>query len=175
MIVTPSFRPTPLAEHDYKRRRSLLTLRRTAFLIAAGLFATILGTTAWPQPPDQNAIVVKITGLRNDKGQVLCALFSSAADFPKNTANAIAVTKSQISDRHAVCEFAGVAPGTYAASVIHDENSNGKLDTNFMGIPKEGVGASNNARGRLGPPKFSSAAFSFASGKLELNITVIYL
>jgi uncharacterized protein (DUF2141 family) len=132
-------------------------------------------TTAQQPPPEQNVIVVKIAGLRNDKGQVLCALFSSAADFPKNPAKAAALTKSSISNRQAVCQFGGVAPGTYAVSVVHDENSNGKLDTNFIGIPKEGVGASRNAPGHFGPPKFAAAAFSFPGGKLELNITVIYL
>jgi uncharacterized protein (DUF2141 family) len=71
--------------------------------------------------------------------------------------------------------FAGIAPGTYAVSVFHDENANGKLDTNFMGIPREGVRASNNAKGHLGPPKFNAAAFRFAGGRLDLKITINYL
>jgi uncharacterized protein (DUF2141 family) len=64
---------------------------------------------------------------------------------------------------------------TYAVSAFHDENSNGNLDTNFMGIPREGVGASNNAKGHLGPPKFEAAAFQFSGGKLNLKITIKYL
>ena len=154
-------------------RTSFLTIR-PALLIAC-LCATICVTAAQQPPQEQSVIVVKITGFRNDKGQVICALFSSAADFPKNMDKARAVTKSQISGRQAVCEFAGVAPGTYGVSVIHDENSNGKLDTNFMGLPKEGVGSSNNVRPHFGPPKFAAAAFTFTGGKLELSITVIYL
>jgi uncharacterized protein (DUF2141 family) len=71
--------------------------------------------------------------------------------------------------------FFHVAPGTYAVSVFHDENSNGKLDTNLMGIPREGVGASNGARGHFGPPKFDDAAFHFSGGQLDLKITVNYL
>ena len=59
--------------------------------------------------------------------------------------------------------------------MFHDENSNGKLDTKFMGIPREGVGASNGAKGHLGPPKFEAAAFSFSGGRLELKITINYL
>jgi uncharacterized protein (DUF2141 family) len=152
----------------------LLRIRRIAFFTAC-LCAAICVTAAGQQPSEPNVIVVKITGLRNNNGQVLCAIFSSAADFPKNRDKATAVTKSQISDRQAVCKFATVAPGTYAVSVIHDENSNGKLDTNFMGIPREGVGASNNTKPRFGPPKFAAAAFTFSGGKLELSITVIYL
>lgn len=80
-----------------------------------------------------------------------------------------------IVDRHALCEFSGIAPATYAISVFHDENSDGKLATNFIGIPREGVGASNNAKGRFGPPKFDAAAFRFTGGRLDLKITMDYL
>jgi uncharacterized protein (DUF2141 family) len=87
----------------------------------------------------------------------------------------VAHVRSAVTNSHAVCEFLGVAPGTYAVSVFHDENSNGKLDTNFMGIPREGVGASNDAKGHLGPPKFDAASFHFLGGRLELKISVNYL
>src|SRR5450755_1266464 len=76
---------------------------------------------------------------------------------------------------HAVCEFPRLNAGAYAISVFHDENSNGRLDTNLMGIPREGVGASNNAKGHFGPPKFDAAAFRFSGSRLEVKITVNYL
>ena len=127
------------------------------------------------QPPQGGIIHVEIAGLRSDKGQVFCALYSTADGFPKDSKKAIARLNSPISHEHAVCEFSGIAPGTYAVSVFHDENSNGKLDTNFMGIPREGVGASNNAKGHLGPPKFRDAAFHFLGSRLDLPITITYL
>ena len=146
--------------------REILALAGAFLLVSSGALA---------KAPQENQIHVEIVGMRNDKGQVVCALFSSADDFPKKTDKAVARGTSVITNRHAVCEFPGAAPGTYAVSVFHDENSNGKLDTNFMGIPREGVGASNDARGHLGPPKFDSAAFHFAGGRLELKITINYL
>ncbi|MBV8551875.1 MAG: DUF2141 domain-containing protein [Acidobacteriaceae bacterium] len=150
-----------------------------AFCLAGAFFALAAAVRSQspPQSPlaEQNLIHVEIDGLRNDKGQVLCALFSSASDFPKKSEKAVARGKSDISSQHAVCEFAGIAPGTYAVSAFHDENSNGKLDTNFMGIPREGVGASNGAKGHMGPPKFAAAAFHFSGGRLNLKITVNYL
>jgi uncharacterized protein (DUF2141 family) len=105
----------------------------------------------------------------------MCALFSSANDFPKHADKAIMRSMAAIADVHAVCEFSGVAPATYAVSVIHDENSNGRLDTNVIGIPREGVGASNNAKGHFGPPKFDAASFRYPGGRVELKITINYL
>ena len=55
------------------------------------------------------------------------------------------------------------------------ENSNGKLDTNFTGIPRKGVGSSNGAKGHLGPSPFDAAAFHFSGGRMELKITINYL
>ena len=149
--------------------------RREIFALAGAFLLLSSSALAQAQPPQENQIHVEIVGLRNDKGQVLCALFSSADDFPKKTDEAVARTTSVITNRHAVCDFPGIAPGTYAVSVFHDENSNGKLDTNFMGIPREGVGASNDAKGHFGPPKFDAAAFRFPGGRLELKITINYL
>jgi uncharacterized protein (DUF2141 family) len=149
-----------------------IPLELLAFVLALLSLST---ASAHVRPAQENRIRVEINGMRSDKGQVVCSLFSSAADFPKNTANAVAHAQSAISDRHAVCEFPGIAPGTYAISVFHDENSNGKMDTNFMGIPREGVGASNNAAGHFGPPKFHAAAFLFSGGLLDLKITIHYL
>jgi len=125
--------------------------------------------------PQPNIIHVEVVGLHSDKGQVICALYSSRDGFPKQNEKAVARVSSAITQKQAVCEFSEIAPGTYAISVFHDENSNGKLDTKFMGIPREGVGASNGAKGHFGPPKFESAAFSFLGGRLELKITINYL
>jgi uncharacterized protein (DUF2141 family) len=151
--------------------RSKIT--RSEILAIAAAFLAITSTAR--AQTQENQIQVEIGGLRNDKGQVVCALFSSAADFPKNKQKAVSGTTAAIADRHAVCEFHGVVPGTYAVSAFHDENSNGKLDSNFLGIPREGVGASNNAKGHFGPPKFEAAAFRFDGGRLELKITIGYL
>lgn len=137
----------------------------------------VLTTMASPQveAPRENLIHVDIDGFRNEKGQVRCALFSLPADFPKRADKAIAQTKGEILRGRASCEFSGIGPGTYAISAFHDENSNGKLDTNILGIPREGVGASNDAKGHFGPPKFDQASFRFSGGRLDLKVTILYL
>jgi len=150
------------------------TIRGVLFLLAIFLSLAERGLPQI-QTPQANVIHVEIGALRNDKGQVFCALYSSSDGFPKKSEKAIARVNSAISGKQAVCEFSGIAPGTYAVSVFHDENSNGKLDTNFIGIPREGVGASNGAKGHLGPPTFDAAAFHFSGGRMELKITINYL
>lgn len=122
-----------------------------------------------------NVIHIQVEGLRNNTGQVICSLYSSPEGFPKNSHRALARGESLISGKQGACEFRGVEPGTYAVSVFHDENSNDKLDTGFLGIPREGVGASNGATGHFGPPKFKAAAFHYSGGRLDLKITIKYL
>jgi uncharacterized protein (DUF2141 family) len=58
--------------------------------------------------------------------------------------------------------------------VIHDENMNGKLDTNALGIPTEGCGFSNDARAWFGAPSFSAASFAYDGRSIELTIDVHY-
>lgn len=155
--------------HPNRRPGSLWALLGVLVLIA------VPEVHGWQTPPAKHGIHVTIGGLRSDKGQVLCSLFATAADFPRNIEKAVATTKSNISHGQAVCEFSDVVPGRYAVSVFHDENSDGKLNRNFMGIPREGVGASNNAIGHFGPPKFDDAAFLYSGGVLDLKITVAYI
>lgn len=146
---------------------------RIAGIIGVLLFP--IAVLAQSTESQENVIRIDIDGLRSDRGQVLCELFSSAADFPKKPEKAMAHDESTILNGHAMCQFESIPSGTYAVSVFHDENSNGKLDTNFLGIPREGVGASNNAKGHLGPPKFSAAAFRHSGNRTALKITVKYL
>ena len=151
------------------------TYRPALLLALTGLLALAESRLSQMQSPQSNVIHIEIASLRNDKGKVVCALYASSDGFPKKSENALVQVNSAIANTKAVCEFSGIAPGTYAVSVFHDENSNGKLDTNFMGIPREGVGASNDARGHLGPPKFDAAAFHFSGGRINLTIRINYL
>jgi uncharacterized protein (DUF2141 family) len=83
---------------------------------------------------------VKILNIRNSTGTVACALFESPAGFPieyLHYATNIMVIK--IRDTQARCDFLDIPPGTYALAVIHDENMNGKLDTNWLGVPRIGM------------------------------------
>jgi len=120
-------------------------------------------------------IHVKILDIRNSTGAVACALFESPEGFPTEflySATNIMVIK--IRDTQARCDFEEIAPGTYALAVIHDENMNGKLDTDWLGIPTEGYGFSNDATAALGAPSFSAASFPYDGRTLDLTISLNY-
>lgn len=115
-------------------------------------------------------IVVKITGISESSGQIGCALFKSADGFPMN--NAVAQQLWQPANLGGVtCRFADVPDGSYAASVSHDLNGNRKVDTNFLGIPTEAWGVSNNTRPLMRAPRFDEALFKMKEGK-DLTIEI---
>jgi hypothetical protein len=72
--------------------------------------------------------------------------------YPQTHAKAYKEMHAAIDGDHAVCEFKDVTPSTYAVIVFHDENQNGKLDKNFIGVPQEGYAASNNVRHLMSAP-----------------------
>jgi uncharacterized protein (DUF2141 family) len=134
-----------------------------------------LSMFALSQTPAGGVVKLTIDHARSDKGKVLCSLYSSKEGFPKDPSKAIKTCTADIKTDKAECNFADAPKGTLAISCFHDENGNGKLDTNFLGIPKEGVAMSNNAKGRFGPPSFEDASFAFDGSAKDLTITLQYL
>ena len=97
------------------------------------------------------------------QGAVRLCLTRNPAHFPDCNRDPAAVKRSVDAGRAAAIRLTGMVPGTYALAVIHDENSNGRLDK-FMGIPREGFGFSRNPRIRMGPPSFEEVRFEIAAG-----------
>jgi uncharacterized protein (DUF2141 family) len=100
---------------------------------------------------------VDVADLRSAKGVVRLCLTADPMNFPRchNDARALRRNLPAVTGRVALD---GLAPGTYAVALIHDENGNHRLDT-LAGIPREGFGFSRNPPVRFGPPRFSAAGF----------------
>jgi uncharacterized protein (DUF2141 family) len=128
-----------------------------------------------PISPSTGKLTVVITGFHSDSGEVSVSLFNQANAFPKQSEKALAIVYSKINNRKSETVFRNLPIGEYAISVFHDENNNKKMDSNLFGIPKEGVGASNNARGHFGPPKYEDAKFFFNGSDLTISISITYL
>jgi len=139
------------------------------------LIFTNLTTIALAQLSSCPGIHVKVLNIRNSTGTVDCALFDSPEGFPIEVLrSAVNVMVIKIRKMEARCDFEDIPPGTYALAVVHDENMNGKLDTNWLGIPTEGYGFSNDVKALLGPPSFSAASFQYKGGTLDLTISLHY-
>lgn len=127
---------------------------------------------AVPSNAQAQSLTFEIAGLASNTGAVHCLLFSAPDGFPSESRRAMKRMAVQPAELRATCEFADIPVGTYALSVWHDANANGRLDANFIGVPKEPVGASNNAEGRMGPPRFEAAAFKFVPPVFRQRVTV---
>ena len=121
-------------------------------------------------------LTIRVAGVRNDKGRIALALFHSEAGFPGDRSKAVRLQQSEIDDqtRSATFVLEGLPYGVYAVSVFHDENLNGKLDKNFVGAPKEGYGASNNPKKRMGPPPFDESRFLLDHAEQTMEIKLMY-
>ncbi len=105
-------------------------------------------------------LTVKVNNLENAKGNLLFGLYNNGSSFPDKK-YAMKGKILPISKTNEVFTFVNLKPGKYALAIIHDENMDGELSKNFLGIPSEGFGFSNNAMGTFGPPSFSKAAVNF--------------
>jgi len=73
-----------------------------------------------------------------------------------------------------VIVFENLPYGNYAVSVLHDENSNGKMEKNFFGIPKEGFAFSNNYAPKIKAPSFTDAMISLKKSRMTADLTMLY-
>ena len=138
--------------------------RRRLSRLAAML--PLLGAATPPTAP----IVVAVSGVRTSEGRVhvdICPPARFLDDCPwSGEAPAVAGVTEVIVN--------GVPPGRYAAQAFHDRNGNGKVDRGLFGVPKEGVGFSNDAKIVLAPPKFADAAFDHGAVSQRIAFELRY-
>lgn len=118
-------------------------------------------------------LTLNISGIRSDAGTIRLALHNGAEGFP-NDRTPIAVQAVPVSEGNAVAAFAGLKSGSYAISFFHDEDGDKKLGKNLLGLPTEGYGFTNDARGSFGPPKFEAAAVIVDGSDIQQTVTVAY-
>lgn len=116
-------------------------------------------------------ITVTVTGIKQAKGQVVFMLFNQAEGFPKEIDKAFKKAYVKNFDDEATVTFYEVPFGDYAVSVFHDQNMDGEIKTNFIGMPKEPVGASNLTK--MGKPNFKKCLFKVNEGEVALKLKFI--
>jgi uncharacterized protein (DUF2141 family) len=119
------------------------------------------------------SLKVIMDGFNNDKGLVKIALGNSKETYNnKETGKSFQVAEAVIKDGKAEYIFKDIPFGDYTVSVYQDENGNKKLDKNFLGIPSEKYGFSNNGGG-FGAPKYENAVFILNKPEMTINITMM--
>ena len=151
------------------------TLINLTNVAVSGLLMCMSPRLAGGQTPACPGMHVTILNIRNGIGTVDCALFNSPEGFPTDVLrSAVRLVAMKVPNLEARCDFENIPAGTYALVVLHDENMNGKLDTNWAGVPTEGYGFSNNARGALGAPTFAAASFKYDGRNVDLTMSLHY-
>jgi uncharacterized protein (DUF2141 family) len=106
-------------------------------------------------------LTIEVSGITPDRGRIYVAVYDRAETFPISGRQLVGQILDS-ADHNLTAHFKDLPPGEYAAVAFQDTNGNGKLDKNFLGIPKEPYGFSNGARGSVGSPKFSAAAVTLS-------------
>ena len=127
---------------------------------SAGQAASKLGT-----------VRLQILGFRSEAGSARVALFGSSEGFPSNHEVAVRRERGVIHGGKADFVLGDLPAGTYALSVMHDENDDGELGKSAFGVPTEGAGFSQDAAATFGAPSFDEASFQVAAGS-ETRVTV---
>ncbi len=115
------------------------------------------------------------TNVKSDQGRLFVWVYDKKDDWLSDryrTQKSVVIAGNRVNDTVTVELL--LPEGEYALSIYQDENDNGKLESNFIGLPKEPAGLSNNLRPKFGPPKFKNAAFAVTVGtvveqKIELQ------
>jgi len=125
--------------------------------------------------PVAAGIQATVTGLRSARGFVDVALYSNPSRWPEEDGS-ITSCRARIQNGQATCTLTGrlAQGGWYAIAFTHDENANGRFDTNFIGLPQEGYGFSNDAHPVLSAPSFNACRFRYAGGLQPVRMRVQY-
>ena len=118
-------------------------------------------------------VKLELSGLQDVSGNIYIAVYDSDDSWlGDDTVLARKVTITDALEGELVLVELQLAPGDYAFSIFYDRNSNGELDTNFIGIPKEPVALSNNARAKFGPPKYKDAVFTVGGEPIIQQVSI---
>ena len=146
-------------------------MKRT--LLIAILFSWILPWLFSAPPPSKSTLEIRFEGIRTSKGMIAIGINTSEEGWPRKPQMELQWVKGELKDGVFVARIPDLPYGTYAVSVLDDENSNLEMDM-VLGIPKEGWGFSENPPFKLSAPKFSECAFKINQPVHQITISLRY-
>jgi uncharacterized protein (DUF2141 family) len=147
----------------------MMKLRGATILVAAGMLAAAPHALAQTGAA-AGVLRVHFVGTPNNIGRVFCGLYDSPDGFPTDRSKVIAHANGPLHDDEGMCEFKGLKPGTYAVAAFQDQHGTGKITKNWLGIPTEVYGFSNDAAATISAPSFQAASFQFPGGTYDVTI-----
>ncbi|HEX8546639.1 MAG TPA: DUF2141 domain-containing protein [Cytophagaceae bacterium] len=117
-------------------------------------------------------ITVLVNNVKSNKGVIKVCIFNKETGFPEKINLAVRCVNASATKGKMQIKIEGITSGNYAIAVHHDENSDGKFNTNFVGMPTEASGSSNGAKGKMGPPKYSDAVIAINNNKTQFTIVL---
>jgi uncharacterized protein (DUF2141 family) len=121
---------------------------------------------------EQTILEIQVNQAKSDKGMIRVLIFSKENGFPDQPEKAFKSLSVPPKNKAALFSVTELPVGKYAVSVIHDEDGDGKLNTNAVGYPTEKFGFSNNPKIYFSAPTFDKAAFEFRSEKRRIEINL---
>ncbi|MDA3929521.1 MAG: DUF2141 domain-containing protein [Prolixibacteraceae bacterium] len=123
---------------------------------------------------NKGSLVIIYENLESNTGTVVVKLYDSNSPKFPDTKSAISIKTVQLENLQTSVVFENLPFGTYAFSTFHDENENGKMDTNFIHFPTEGYAFSNNLKITMGPPSFEKASFKINEATKRITVKLNY-
>ena len=123
-------------------------------------------------PSNAANLTVTVEQVRNSKGEIRLSIFNVPSQFPQGDELDSKDVPAQLG--FVTVQFYNLVLGAYAIAIHHDENSDGEMNTNFIGLPKEGYGFSNNAKVNFAAPAFEAAAFNLDVGDKSIRLRMVY-
>lgn len=162
-----------LRAEKIKMKNAVLILKVSAVIF---IHMTALFIIHAQEDEVRGSISLEITGFRNNKGNARILIFSEKEKkyFPSDHNRAYGAYIISIEDERAELVLEDLPYGSYAISVHHDENEDGRVNTNLFGIPREGLGATNDAKGKFGPPSFDKAVIFLKNESIAVKINMVY-
>ena len=150
-------------------------IRTAAAITALSIFT--LASMAQGQQKTQDAakvgtLVVMASGFESGGGQFIMNVFASKAGYPLDSSQALHKVIGEVTHETMEIGIEGIPFGNYAVTVLHDEDSSGKMTKGFLGMPKEAIGISNNPRSYFGAPDYEDAIFRFKEDKTTISINL---
>jgi uncharacterized protein (DUF2141 family) len=143
----------------------------TGCVLVIAVLALVSGRA---ESQDSNTLVFIVRGLRSDVGSLAGGIYSDPSVWT-HEGGQVATCRAPIHNGVARCVIQAPGPGTYAFAFLHDEDGDGRMRVDSIGIPQEGYGFSNDVRPGLSAPSFQSAAVVLPPNtRLERTVTARY-